>query len=75
MRLSIRIIDAVRDTFDTLLFFAAMAVKEDFRNHVARAGTAADMNPSRRLAVLGNGPSLRDELPRLIARREWSIRI
>lgn len=70
MRLSIRIIDAVRDTFDTLLFFAAMAVKEDFRNHVARAGTAADMNPSRRLAVLGNGPSLRDELPRLIARRE-----
>ena len=71
MRLSIRIIDAVRDTFDTLLFFAAMAVKEDFRNHVARAGTAADMNPSRRLAVLGNGPSLRDELPRLIARREW----
>ena len=48
-----------------------MAVKEDFRNHVARAGTAADMNPSRRLAVLGNGPSLRDELPRLIARREW----
>ena len=71
MRLSIRIIDAVRDTFDTLLFFAAMAVKEDFRNHVARAGTAAGMNPSRRLAVLGNGPSLRDELPRLIARREW----
>lgn len=71
MRLSIRIIDAVRDTFDTMLFFAAMAVKEDFRNHVARAGTAADMNPSRRLAVLGNGPSLRDELPRLIARREW----
>ena len=71
MRLSIRIIDAVRDTFDTLLFFAAMAVKEDFRNHVARAGTAADMNPSRRLVVLGNGPSLRDELPRLIARREW----
>ncbi len=71
MRLSIRIIDAVRDTFDTMLFFAAMAVKEDFRNHVARAGTAADMNPSRRLAVLGNGPSLRDELSRLIARREW----
>ncbi len=71
MRLSIRIIDAVRDTVDTMLFFAAMAVKEDFRNHVARAGTAADMNPSRRLAVLGNGPSLRDELPRLIARREW----
>ena len=71
MRRAIRLIDAVRDTVDTLLFFAAMAVKEDFRNHVARAGTAADMNPSRRLAVLGNGPSLRDELPRLIARREW----
>lgn len=70
MRLSERIIGALRNTFDTILFFATMAVKEDFRNHVARAG-AVDMNPSRRLAVLGNGPSLRSELPQIIARREW----
>lgn len=70
MRLSERIIGALRNTFDTMLFFATMAVKEDFRNHVARAG-AVDMNPSRRLAVLGNGPSLRSELPQIIARREW----
>ncbi len=70
MRLSERIIGALRNTFDTMLFFATMAVKEDFRNHVARAG-AVDMNPSRRLAVLGNGPSLRSELPQIIACREW----
>lgn len=70
MRLSERIIGALRNTFDTMLFFATMAMKEDFRNHVARAG-AVDMNPSRRLAVLGNGPSLRSELPQIIARREW----
>ena len=32
MRLSEKIIAALRDTFDTLLFFATMAAKEDFRN-------------------------------------------
>lgn len=61
MRLSLRIIEAVRNTFDTLLFFATMAVKEGFGNHVARAG-AIDMNPQRRIAILGNGPSLRSEM-------------
>ena len=67
MRLSLRIIEALRNTFDTLLFFATMAVKEDFRNHVARAG-AIDMNPARRIAILGNGPSLRSEMS--VIRRE-----
>lgn len=61
MRLSLRIIEAVRNTFDTLLFFATMAAKEDFRNHVARVG-AIDMNARRRIAILGNGPSLRSEM-------------
>ena len=70
MRLTEKIIAALRDTFDTLLFFATMAAKEDFRNHVVRAG-AQDMNPSRRLAILGNGPSLGEQLPKLIAQREW----
>lgn len=70
MRLSEKIIAALQNSFDTLLFFATMAVKEDFRNHVARAG-APGMNPSRRMAILGNGPSLREQLPRLIAQREW----
>ena len=69
MRLSEKIILALRNSFDTLLFFATMVVKEDFRNHVARAG--ADICPSRRVAILGNGPSLGEQLPRLIERREW----
>ena len=70
MRLTEKIIAALRDTFDTLLFFATMAAKEDFRNHVVRAG-AQNMNPSRRLAILGNGPSLGEQLPKLIAQKEW----
>ena len=70
MRLSEKIIAAVRDTFDTLLFFATMAVKEDFRNYI-KGSEPAPMNPSRRLAILGNGPSLAQQLPELIACREW----
>ena len=61
-RLSLRIIEALRNSFDTALFFATMAVKENFRNHVARAG-AIGMNPARRIAILGNGPALRHEMP------------
>ncbi len=70
MRLSEKIIKILRDTFDTALFFATMAAKEDFRNHVARAG-AEGMNPSRRLAVLGNGPSLRGQMQQIVEDREW----
>ena len=70
MRWTEKIIAAIRDTFDTMLFFATMAVKEDFRNYVVRAG-ANDMHPSRRLAILGNGPSLKCQMPALIASREW----
>jgi hypothetical protein len=66
MRLTEKIISALRNSFETALFFATMAAKEDFRNHVANAGANA-MNPSRRLAILGNGPSLTTELPQLIA--------
>lgn len=29
------------------------------------------MNPTRRLAILGNGPSLAEQLPALIERQEW----
>lgn len=68
MRLSEKLIRAVRDTFDTLLFFATMAVKEDFRNHVARAG-AQTMNASGKILILGNGPSLGEQLPRLISEK------
>lgn len=55
---------------DTLLYFLIMAVKEDFRNHIGKAG-ANNMHPSKRLAILGNGPSLKDQLPRLIKQKEW----
>ncbi len=70
MRLTEKIIATLQNTFDTLLFLVTMAVKEDFRNHVAQAG-AQEMNPSRRLAILGNGPSLAEQLPQLIEREEW----
>ena len=70
MRLTEKIIAALQNTFDTLIFFATMAAKEDFRNHIARAA-APDISPSRRLAILGNGPSLAEQLPRLIEQKEW----
>ncbi len=70
MRFSEKIIEALRNSFDTLLYFLIMAVKEDFRNHIARAG-ANNMHSSKRLAILGNGPSLKKQLPKLIEQREW----
>lgn len=70
MRFSEKVIKALHDSFDTLLYFLIMAVKEDFHNYVARAG-ALDMHPSKRLAILGNGPSLKEQLPKLIEQREW----
>ena len=45
-----------------------MAVKENFRNYVGRAGTVGEPKPSA--VILGNGPSLAEDLPRLIERRE-----
>lgn len=71
MRLTEKIIAALQNTFDTLLFFATMAAKEDFVNHVVRAG-ANNQHPSRRLAILGNGPSLKEQLPRLIENQACS---
>ena len=70
MRISEKIISTIRQSFDTLLYFATMVVKEDFHNYIKRAGTI-EMTPSKRLAVLGNGPSLKKELPRLIEKRAW----
>ena len=70
MRLTEKIIKCLQDSFDTLIYFLTMAAKEDFRNHVGRAG-AQDMIATKRLAILGNGPSLKEQLPRLIAQEEW----
>ena len=68
MKLSEKIILALRHTFDTALYFAVMAVKEDFRNYVARAGRGSAMG--EKVAILGNGPSLAKELPDLVAKRD-----
>lgn len=70
MRISEKIISAIRDCFDTMLFFATMVVKEDFHNYIKRSG-AIDMARSKCVAILGNGPSLKRELPQLIAQRAW----
>lgn len=67
MKLSEKIILALRHTFDTALYFAVMAVKEDFRNYVARAGRGSAMG--EKVAILGNGPSLAKELSALVAKR------
>ena len=68
MTASEKIIAFIRNTFDTALYFAVMAVKENFRNYVGRAGTVGVPKPS--VLILGNGPSLAEDLPRLIERRE-----
>ena len=34
-----KLIAFIRNSFDTALYFAVMAVKENFRNYVGRAGT------------------------------------
>lgn len=70
MRLSEKIILALRNSLETAIFFATMAAKEDFCNYIAKAGANA-MNPSRCLTILGNGPSLAKELPQLIASEHW----
>lgn len=65
-----KIIAFIRNTFDTALYFAVMAVKENFRNYIRRAGPAGD--PARGMVILGNGPSLAGDLPRLVERREYA---
>ncbi len=38
MTASEKLIAFIRNTFDTALYFAVMAVKENFRNYIRRAG-------------------------------------
>ena len=54
----------LRNLYETGFYFLAMAVKENFRNYVGRAGTAGAPAPT--MAILGNGPALAGELPRLL---------
>lgn len=64
-----KLIAFIRNSFDTALYFAVMAVKENFRNYVGLAGTVG--RPAQSMVILGNGPSLASDLPRLIERREY----
>lgn len=68
MTVSEKIIAFVRSGFDTALYFAIMAWKENFRNYVGKAGPVGE--PKGSMVILGNGPSLAGELPRLIERGE-----
>lgn len=56
---------ALRNLYETVFYFAVMAVKENFRNYVGRAGRTSGADAGT-LAILGNGPSLGRELPQLI---------
>ena len=58
----------LRNLYDTAFYFAMMAVKENFRDYIRRAGPQG--TPTDEIVLLANGPSLRDELPELIARDE-----
>lgn len=42
MTASEKLIAFIRNTFDTALYFAVMAVKENFRNYIRRAGPTGD---------------------------------
>ena len=54
----------LRNLYETAFYFAAMAVKENFRNYIRRAGTVGPPAPT--MAILGNGPALAEELPHLL---------
>ena len=68
MTLFVRADRLLRNLYETAFYFAVMAVKENFRNYVGRAGTVGEPKPSA--VILGKGPSLAEDLPRLIERRE-----
>ncbi len=53
----------LRNSYETLFYFAVMAVKENFRNYISAAGGVGA--PAPVMAILGNGPSLAVELPLL----------
>lgn len=65
MRLSQKITGFLHNGVSTLWYFAVMAVKENFRNYVGRAGrTEGALSDELHCWPT---PSLADELPRLLA--------
>ncbi len=67
-----KIVALIRNSFDTVLYFAVMTFKENFRNYVGRAGVVG--KPAGTMAILGNGPSLAEDLPRLIESRAFETK-
>ena len=68
MRATQSIIDFFDHLSSTIFYFAVMLVKENFRNYIARAG--AGISQRGACIILGNGPSLKEDLPRLMERGE-----
>ena len=66
MTLSEQLIQFVRHTFDTILYFAIMLVKENLHDYITDEGTVGE--PKGAVMVLGNGPSLKEDLPKIIER-------
>ena len=68
MTASEKLIAFIRNTFDTALYFAVMAVKENFRNYIRRAGrrrpVARDGHSGQRPFVVGR-PAAIDRAPRI----------
>lgn len=68
MTIAEKIILFTRNAFETLLYFTVMAVKENFRNYISKAGCG--IHPKKALLILGNGPSLKEDLPKILQGKE-----
>ena len=68
MKATQQIVSFVENLQRTAFYFAVMLFKENFRNYISRAG--AGVEPKSSVLILGNGPSLKEDLPQIIARRE-----
>ena len=68
MKATQQIVSFVENLQRTAFYFAVMLFKENFRNYISRAG--AGVEPKSSVLILGNGPSLKEDLPQIIARGE-----
>ena len=68
MKATQHIVSFVENLQRTAFYFAVMLFKENFRNYISRAG--AGIEPKSSVLILGNGPSLKEDLPRIMARGE-----
>jgi hypothetical protein len=56
-----KIVNFFTETFDMFVFLLRLIITEDLKNYIKKAGSNA-MCASKKLIVLGNGPSLKDVL-------------